>query len=457
MKRTLLVLALCVILGSVLGGVLARWGGGGPVAGRSGPVPVTAPIPTESVPKPDEADVPAAPDPDGGSGPETAPAAQDGQVNQTKAVAEANNAFAFDLYRQLAREDGNLFFSPYSLSSALAMVYAGAGGQTAAQLAQALHIQLPPDEFHQALAELNGALNAPSEAYDLSVANALWGQEGYPFRSEFLALTDRYYQAGLQEVDYTSDRTREEARRAINAWVEERTQGKIRNLIQPEDLSALTRLVLTNAIYFKGAWEVPFHPDATGPMPFDLEAGGTVDVPTMYQSAGFLYAEDETVQLLEMPYAGGELSMVILLPKRGGLQALEDILDPHQVQSWLAQGSQREVEVYLPKFTLEQRVVLNAVLQGLGIVDAFHPARADFAAMAQDPDLHLSQVIHQSFVEVNEEGTEAAAATGIGMRTTSLPVNPPPIFRADRPFLFLVRDVASGTILFMGRVVDPRG
>ena len=461
MKRTLLVLGLCVILGSMLGGGLARWGGGGAAGPGAGPVPATAPTPqpVSASPTPGE---PASPASDGASegGPsdaETAPPGRSSEAGEIDAAASANNAFAFDLYRRLAQGKGNLFFSPYSLSSALAMVYGGASGQTAAQLAQALHIELPTDTFHRAVSELARALEAPSDAYDLSVASALWGQKGYPFRSAFLDLMSRYYQVGLHEVDYTSDRTRDEARQAINAWVEEQTQGKIQNLIQPEDLSGLTRLVLTNAIYFKGAWELPFHPDGTGPMPFHLAAGATVDVPTMYQTGDFVYAENETVQVLELPYAGGKLSMVVVLPKDGGLQALEETIDPHQVQAWLAQGSKREVEVYLPKFTLKHRVVLNDVLRGLGVVDAFDPARADFSGMAEDPDLHLSQVIHQSFIEVNEEGTEAAAATGIGMRTTSLPANPPPVFRADRPFIFLIRDVSSGTILFMGRVADPRG
>lgn len=455
MKRTLLVLALCVVLGSVLGGVLARWGGGGPVAER--PAPVTGPAEPAAVPTPEEPEVPSTMAPGARPEPDPAPAEPGARPAEMDSVAAANNAFAYDLYRQLARREGNLFFSPYSLSSALAMVYGGAGGETAAQLAQALHIQLPPDEFHRALAELTGTLNASDEAYDLAVANALWGQRGYPFRSEFLELTDRFYQAGLHEVDYTTEGAREEARKAINAWVEEQTRGKIQNLIHPGDLSALTRLVLTNAIYFKGAWEAPFLPDATGPMPFHLEAGRTVDVPMMFQSGDFLYAENETAQLLEMPYAGGDLSMVLFLPKSGGLKELEGALDPEQVQSWLSEGSKQEVEVYLPKFTFAQRVVLNDLLQDLGIVDAFSPSRADFSGMATGPDLYLSQVIHQAFVEVNEEGTEAAAATGIGMRVTSLPLNPPPVFRADRPFLFLIRDLSSGTILFMGRVVDPRG
>jgi len=192
-------------------------------------------------------------------------------------------------------------------------------------------------------------------------------------------------------------------------------------------------------------------------MPFHLAQGRTVDVPTMYQRGDFRYAENERVQLLELPYAGGRVSMVVLLPTRGALEELEASLDPDQLAAWLAQGSPQEVEVYLPRFTLKERFVLNEVLQALGIVDAFRPGRANFANMAEDPELVLSQVIHQAFVEVNEEGTEAAGATGIGMRVTSLPANPPPVFRADRPFVFLIRDVESGAILFMGRVVDPRG
>lgn len=457
MKRTLLVLAVCILLGSLLGGILSRWQGDQPAGERLEPAPVTAPAPVEPVPGSGATDGSEAQAPGSGGGAEAEPADHEGEPAQTDAVAVANNAFALDLYRQLARGEGNLFFSPYSLTSALAMVYGGAAGETAQQLAEALHIQLSSEEFHRALAELTAALNAPNEAYQLSVANALWGQAGYPFRADFLELMERFYEAGFHEVDYTTEGSRDEARRTINAWVEEQTQGKIQDLIQPEDLSHTTRLLLTNAISFKGAWELPFDPDATGPMPFHLAQGRTVDVPTMYQRGDFRYAETERVQLLELPYAGGRVSMVVFLPARGGLEELEASLDPDQLAAWLAQGSPQEVEVYLPRFTLKERFVLNEVLQALGIVDAFRPGRANFANMAEDPELVLSQVIHQAFVEVNEEGTEAAGATGIGMRVTSLPANPPPVFRADRPFVFLIRDVESGAILFMGRVVDPRG
>lgn len=444
MKRVLVLLTLCIVAGAVVGAALGRWGGLAPVT-----VPQADDQAAEaSIPSGDP--VPAAGDAAEGEGGQE-------RVSATDAAVAASNAFACDLYRELTRAGGNLFFSPYSLFSALAMVYGGAGGETAAQLARALHVAGDSEDFHRSMAALAEALNAPDKAYDLSVASALWGQSGYAFLPDFLELTDRYYGARLHEVDYTSEESREETRETINRWVEQETRGRIRDLIQPEDLSALTRLVLTNAIYFKGAWELAFDPEATRPMPFHLMTGETAEVPMMHQVSRFLYAENAMAQLLELPYAGGDLSMVVLLPREGALDELESKLDPETVGSWLAAASRQEVEVFIPRFTLEQRVVLNDVLQGLGVVDAFDQQRADFSGMSEDRDLHISRVIHQTFVEVNEEGTEAAGATGVGMRTTSLPLNPPPVFRADRPFVFMIRDGETGTILFLGRVTDPRG
>ncbi|MCR4424909.1 MAG: serpin family protein [Firmicutes bacterium] len=374
-------------------------------------------------------------------------------------VAAGNNSFAFDLYSRLARGEGNVFFSPYSISSALAMTYAGARGETAKQMAHVLHFSLAPERLHAALSDLTAMFNDPGRAaYSLSVANALWGQVGYTFRPEFLDIAGRYYGAGFKEVDYIDDANREQTRQTINGWVEAKTNNKIKDLIKPYDLTALTRLVLTNAIYFKGKWEFQFKPENTKTMPFHISDEEQADVPMMHQMAEFRYAENDQVQILEMPYTGGDLSMVILLPKPGyGIEALEGTMCPENTRSWLSQLSREKVEVFLPRFKLETRLLLNGGLQDLGMIDAFDEYAADFSGMTPGRDLYISKVIHQAFVEVNEEGTEAAAATAVMMSGKSILLDVPPVFRADRPFAFLIRDLRSGSILFMGRLVDPRG
>lgn len=370
-------------------------------------------------------------------------------------IVAGNNSFAFDLYRQLARDKGNLFFSPYSISSALAMTYAGARGETAKQMACVLHFSLAAERLHPAFSDLTGMFNAGGKSYQLSVANALWGQVGYKFLPGFLDITNKHYGAGFKEVDYV--KAREQARQTINKWVEAKTNDKIKNLIQPDDLSTLTRLVLTNAIYFKGKWEIQFKPEATKPMPFYISAKEKVDVPMMHQVAKFNYEENDQVQILEMPYTGGELSMVVLLPRPGyELAKLEGMLRPEVIRSWLSQLSMEKVEVFLPRFKLEERFLLNEQLQNLGMIDAFDEKLADFSGMTPAPDLYISKAIHKAFVEVNEEGTEAAAATAVIMaaKVSTIP-DKTFVFRADRPFVFLIRDLRSGSILFMGRLVDP--
>ena len=371
----------------------------------------------------------------------------------TSLVAE-NSAFALDLYRQLAHEDGNLFFSPFSISSALAMTYAGAREETARQMAEVMHFSLAPEKLHPAFSELTAMFNAPGKPYQLSVANALWGQVDYEFLADFVEIANKYYGAGFKEVDYA--RAREQARQTINEWVEGKTNGRIKDIVQPDDLTELTRLVLTNAIYFKGKWRSEFKPEATKPMPFRVSANEQVDVPMMHQIGKFNYAEDDQAQVLELPYAGGDLSMLILLPKPGHeLVELENMLRPDLVQSWLSQLSEEQVEVFLPRFKLEERFVLNEQLKQLGMVDAFDETKADFSGMTAEPQLYISMVSHKAFVDVNEEGTEAAAATAVVMNAKSMIVAGPRLFRADHPFIFAIRDLRSGSILFMGRLCNP--
>lgn len=369
-------------------------------------------------------------------------------------IVSGNNNFALELYKRLSLEKGNIFFSPYSISSALAMTYVGAKGETAKQMARVLRFTLPQERLHQGFNELSRLLQSNTKDYQLSIANALWGQKDYRFLKEFIDLTNKYYDAGFKEVDYTNATAREETRQMINKWVEEKTNGKIKDIIKRDDIDDLTRLILTNAIYFKGKWELQFDPKNTRDMPFYVSENVKLDIPMMYQKGRFNYGEDNEVQILEMPYAGKDLSMVIILPKLNiPLPKIERALSAKKLETWMSTTSEREVEVYIPRFKIEKRYILNEILKRLGMVDAFDMIKADFSGMTPKPDLYITSVIHQSFVEVNEEGTEAAGATAVIMGTKM--VTMPVIFRADRPFIFLIRDKRSGSILFIGRLAEP--
>jgi serpin B len=377
-----------------------------------------------------------------------------------RAVVEGNNRFALDLYGRLrSGQPGNLFFSPGSLSTAVAMTYAGARGQTAEQMAQVLHFRLPQEKLHPAFTALQETWDADGEktGYRLSVANRLWGQEGFDFRPAFLATTRESYGAELAQVDFA--RQAEPARLRINSWVEERTQGKIRDLIPPGVLDAMTRLVLTNAIYFKGDWTDPFEKNATKEAPFHISAHRQVDVPLMSQQDDFRYWAGDGVKVLELPYGKGDLAMLALLPdKIEGLPALEAGLTTESLSRWLSGLRKQKVQVSLPRFTLTSQFQLADVLGAMGMIRAFRPGEADFSGMSSQEELFLSAVVHKAFVDVNEEGTEAAAATGIAVGTTSFVVpQEPVVFRADHPFVFLIRDNRTGSLLFLGRLANPQG
>jgi serpin B len=368
------------------------------------------------------------------------------------AVVKGNNAFAFDLYSAVAKEPGNLFLSPYSVSSALAMTYAGARGETAEQMKKTLHFDLAAAKLHPGFAELMKEFNVSGKGYELSVANALWGQQGTQFHPEFLEITKKYYSGGFQEVDYIHKT--EQARLTINNWVEKKTNHKIVELIKPKILNNLTRLVLTNAIYFKGLWEFQFKPANTQPAPFYVSSKEKINVPLMYQVGKFKYTETDQLQILELPYRGGTIAMDILLPKpQSDVTKLESNFQSANFESWLNKMSMKRVDVFIPKFKLEKEFSLNSYLNDLGMKDAFDENKADFSGMSKT-FLYITHVIHKAFVEVNEEGTKAAAATAVIMGTKS--INEEPVFfKADHPFCFLIRDTHSGSILFIGRVVNP--
>lgn len=377
----------------------------------------------------------------------------DKKTSPQQQAAQASNAFAVDLYRQLGAEEGNLFFSPASISTALTMTYGGARTKTADQMAQVLHLK-GQDDVHAAFGKLLAVANSKQERpFELRVANRLWGQQGYPFKQDFLALTKQNYGAELDQVDFAGGT--EAARDTINGWVEQQTNKKIKNLMPEGSINGMTRLVLTNAIYFLGTWQHTFDKQSTQQQPF-FTAKGKVQVPLMYQQTHFGYVDQKSFQVLVLPYKGNQLSMVVLLPKKkDGLAALEKELTADKLALWTKTLRSPEVRVWLPRFKQESAFTLNDALKKLGMSLAFTPGEADFSGIDGQRDLYISAAIHKAFVDVNEQGTEAAAATGISIGLTAAPIEAPPEFRADHPFLYLIRENQTGAILFLGRLADP--
>lgn len=369
------------------------------------------------------------------------------------AVVDGNNRFALDFYRQLAGgSEENLFCSPYSVSTALAMTYAGARGNTAAEMAQTLQFPLPAEEFHCAMQGLIHQINDPSrEGYSLRVANRLWGQEEYPFLPAFLGTVAENYGAGLEQLDFIHEP--EPSRLVINQWVEDQTNNKIKDLLPPGSVSPDTRLVLTNAIYFLGNWQYQFDPELTSDAPFYTAPGESITLPMMHQEQDLRYAKYDGIRVLEFPYNNEELSLVALLPDEiEGLSALEESLTLESLDTYLDGLSETSVSVHLPKFQMTCDLSLRDTLMAMGMTDAFTGA-ADFSGMDGTRSLFISKVIHKALIQLDEEGTEAAAATAVVMEYTS--ADPMPEFRADHPFLFLIRDNITESILFVGRVIEP--
>jgi serpin B len=387
---------------------------------------------------------------------------------QEDTLVANNTAFAFQLYTQLKnQEPGNLFFSPYSLSIALAMTSAGARHRTAQQIAQVLHFpSSSPEKIHPLFAQLQQGINQAQQHIKIQVANALWGEASYSFSPSFRNLVAQNYDANLNSIDFKN--AFPTAHLKINAWVEEKTQQKITQLLKPGLIDSLTRLVLVNAIYFKGNWNTPFDNQQTKNAPFWLNSHNNVMVPMMTQQNQFGYAENQHLQLLELPYVGNStaeeslefsfapnhLSMTILLPRqRDGLAQLENSLNRQNLETWFNQIHWQKVKVFLPKFKINTGFELSKTLSAMGMPDAFN-AKADFSGIDGSKALYLKSVIHQAFVDVNEEGTEAAASSGIVVNTRG--IQPPmPVFLADHPFLFLITHKASGSILFLGRLIKP--
>jgi serine protease inhibitor len=382
-------------------------------------------------------------------------AQQPGHNPDAVALVKGDNTFAIDLASQLSSGDGNLFYSPYSISSALAMTYAGARGKTADDMAATLKFPFQGNRLHAAFATLIQELDRKGQKrkYQLSVANRLWGAQGYVFLPEFVKMTKDAYQAGLVELDFEGQP--DKARQTINSWVEKETQDKIKDLVPAGVITPKTRLVLTNAIYFKAGWQHVFPEKSTTKADFKVAGDKTVKVDMMQQTSFFPYAQTDDLQILEMPYEQNELSMLVLLPKKvDGLAQLEKQLTNETLEKWRGQLKKHQVNTKLPKFKFTSQFELLPVLGKMGMGVAF-TEQADFSGMTTREKLFISAVLHKAFVAVDEKGTEAAAATAVVMMPTAIIDAPMATFAADHPFVFLIRDNRTGSILFMGRVAQP--
>ena len=384
--------------------------------------------------------------------PEVAPA-------DMSSLTDGNSVFAFNLYKLLSEEEGNLFYSPYSISAALAMTYAGARGDTEKQMADILQFYLSQNQLHPAFNSLDQELASrgeraqgkDGEGFRLNIVNAIWGQKDFAFLTSFLDTLAENYGAGLRILDFVNET--EPSRITINDWVSDETESRIKDLIPQGAISQMTRLVLTNAIYFNAAWQYPFEEGATSPDVFYLLNGDEVAVPMMEQQESFSYDEGDNYQVIELPYDGQELSMVIILPDSGQFEKFGEAIEFQQVKDIMEDLEMREVRLTMPKFEFDSSFGLKKTLIDMGMPVAFS-ASADFSGMTGNKDLFISDVIHKAFVSVDEAGTEAAAATAVIIELTAIPETPVEV-TLDRPFIFLIRDIETGAILFVGRVMNP--
>lgn len=387
----------------------------------------------------------------------------DASPSDLQELVNGSSAFAFDLFQSMRASTGNLIYSPYSISLAFAMTYGGARGATAEQMASVLHYPLPAAQFHPAFNALDLDLAArPDQAagveakdrFQLTIANSLWGQDGWPFRPEYLDLLALNYGAGMHLVDFAN--ASESARRQINDWVAEQTKKRIKDIIPAGALDSSTRLVLVNAIYFKAAWQYQFDANATSEQPFHLVDGSTVSVPMMSQgqSQPFAYAAGDGWQAVALPYKGGLAEMLLLVPDAGTFDAFETTLTADRYHEIVAALEPQPVNLSMPKFEFETPIGLKDILASMGMTDAFDPSLADFSGMDGQRSLYIGDALHKAFIAVDENGTEAAAATAIIMMMRGMPAEGIKL-TVNRPFFFAIRDVPTGTILFMGQVFDP--
>lgn len=366
-------------------------------------------------------------------------------------VVNANNQFALELYSNLSQEKGNVFFSPYSISTALAMTYEGARDETAEEMANVFHFAENKTIRQSSFAAIYNKLNKKDAEYKLHTANALWAQDDYYFLDNYKNTIEQYYGGKITNLDFVRDA--ENSRKTINNWVEEQTNDKIKDLLPQGSINGMTRLVLTNAIYFKGKWVMEFEKKKTRDSDFWTTPETKIQVPMMRRTdknAKFNYAETDEVQVLEMVYKGEDISMLVLLPKNKTINELE--LSVEKIEEWKSMLRNQRVDVYFPKFKFEKSYPLKNNLQNMGMPTAFSE-NADFSGMDGSKNLFISDVFHKAYVDVDEEGTEAAAATAVVIGLTSMPMNK--LFKADHPFIFMIQEKNTGSILFMGRVSNP--
>jgi len=377
----------------------------------------------------------------------------------TEDLVRGGNIFAVELYGMVSSDEapGNVFFSPISISSALAMTYAGARGETALQMDRVMHYGTPPEgiaevygTFMSSLGSGRAAAAGDGEPLTLSVANGLWVQEGFDLLGDFTREMEDSFDAAVENLDFEDDE--EGARRRINGWVAEKTMDRITDLIPPGLLAPETRVVLTNAVYFKASWDKPFEESLTGDGRFLLRDGGAVEVPMMRQTDYFDFAATEGCRAVELPYAGGSASMLIILPDDDILEFQEG-LDADLVRTIRDRMSMVNLALTMPRFEYSATIQLGPVLRSMGMEAPF-TGGADFSGFTGGPDLYISEVIHKAFVKVDESGTEAAAATAVVMNFTAMPVQPEEM-NINRPFIFLIMDSETEAVLFMGRVMDP--
>ena len=385
-----------------------------------------------------------------------------------QSVINANNQFALELFSKYindAEQKGkNVFYSPYSISSAMVVTYEGAKGQTAGEIQKIFHFPLDQSARRPAYAKIYNEINKqnegdlPSKENDsqpkaclLSTANALWAQEDYPFLDEYVTLAEKYYGGKVTNLDFNTEA--EESRGIINKWIKEQTNNRIKELVPVGAVGPDTRLILTNTVHFKGEWVHKFEKEATYDDKFSVDAGKTVNVEMMHMTEfSFNYAVTEQLQILEMLYFGNEWSMIILLPRENEMQSLERSLTIDSLNKWIAMLQEKEVTLFIPKFKFETKYFLKEPLMEMGMPSAFSKG-ADFSGMTGKNEFLVDNVIHQAFIEVNEEGTEASAVTDVSL-LEGIPEETD-IFRADHPFVFIIQQRATGNILFVGKLMDP--
>ena len=376
------------------------------------------------------------------------------KTNELSVNELENKDFVFAFYSEIAEEDkkSNIFFSPLSISTAFSMAYEGAKENTASEMRQVFGFEPDDVKRQKAISEMSSMFNHKDGWYNLQVANALWIKDGYEIKQTYLDTVKNHYSGNADSVDFVTD----DGINKINSWVKQNTKNKIQDILAPNSTDEMTRMIITNAVYFNGKWSSEFNPKNTSEKPFWTDKDNSAMVSMMRQSAGiYNYADVENIQALELDYLGGDISMIVLLPKdRDGIEAIEEHMDGKKFNAIKERMTRQSLSVEIPKFEFETKYNLKVPLQSLGLQDAFDKDNANFQGITKE-QVYLDRAAHKAFVNVNEEGTEAAAITALVMRNTSGPPEPVAEFVADHPFMFVIQEKNTGEILFVGRLVNP--